>query len=68
LESTTHLFDDVQGADAPPTAATKAAVADLETKVGPTMAAWHKLLESDLPALNQELKQVGLPEVRTDAQ
>jgi hypothetical protein len=68
LESTTHLFDDVQGVDAPPTAATKAAVADLETKVGPTMAAWHKLLESDLPALNQELKQGGFPEIKTDAQ
>src|SRR5438477_1861145 len=68
LESTTHLFDDVQGADAPPTAATKAAVADLETKVGPTMAAWHKLLESGLPALNQELKQGGFPEIKTDAQ
>jgi hypothetical protein len=68
LESTTHLFDDVQGADAAPTAATKAAVADFETKVGPTMAAWHKLLESDLPALDQELKQAGFPEIKTDAQ
>jgi photosystem II stability/assembly factor-like uncharacterized protein len=68
LESTTHLFDDVQGADAAPTAAIKAAVADLETKVGPTMDAWHKLLESDLPALNQELKKAGFPEIKRDAQ
>jgi hypothetical protein len=66
LESTTRLFNDIQGADAAPTAAIKAAVADLETKVGPMMAAWHKLLESDFPALNQQLKQAGFPEIKTD--
>jgi photosystem II stability/assembly factor-like uncharacterized protein len=68
LESTTHLFDDIQGADAAPTAATKAAVADLETKVGPAMDAWHKLLESDLSALNQQLKQAGFPEIKTEVE
>ncbi len=66
LESTTRLFNDIQGADAAPTAAVKAAVADLETKVGPMMEAWHKLLESDLPALNQQLKQAGFPEIKTE--
>jgi len=66
LESITQLFDDVQRADAALTAAMKAAVADLETKVGPTADAWHKLLESDLPALNQELKQAGFSEIKTD--
>jgi hypothetical protein len=66
LESTTRLFNDFQGADAAPTAAAKAAVADLETKVEPMMEAWHKLLESDLPALNQQLKQAGFPEIKTE--
>jgi photosystem II stability/assembly factor-like uncharacterized protein len=66
LESTTHLFDDVQGADAAPTAATKAAVTDLESKVGSVMNAWHKIIESDLPVLNQELKQAGFPEIKTE--
>jgi hypothetical protein len=66
LESTTRLFNDIQGADAAPTAAVKAAVADLETKVEPMMEAWHKLLESDLPALNQQLKQAGFPEIKTE--
>src|SRR6185369_7317038 len=47
LDSTTHLFEDIQIADAAPTAATKAAAADLETKVGAMMEAWRKLLESD---------------------
>jgi len=68
LESTTRLFNDIQGADAAPTAAVKAAVADLETKVGPMMEAWHKLLESDLPALNQQLKQAGFPEIKTEVE
>jgi photosystem II stability/assembly factor-like uncharacterized protein len=66
LESTTRLFNDIQGADAAPTAAVKAAIADLETKVGPMMELWHKLLESDLPALNQQLKQAGFPEIKTE--
>jgi hypothetical protein len=65
LESTAQLFDDIQGADAAPTASVKAAVADFETKVGPMIEAWHKLLESDLPALNQQLKQSGFPEIKT---
>jgi photosystem II stability/assembly factor-like uncharacterized protein len=68
LDSTTHLFDDIQGADAAPTAATKAAAADLETKFGPIIDAWRKLLESDLPALNQQLKQAGFPEIKTESE
>jgi hypothetical protein len=67
LDSTAHLFDDIQGADAAPTAATKAAAADLETKVEPTMDAWRKLLEADLPALNQQLQQAGFQEIKTEA-
>src|SRR5216110_1708301 len=68
LESTTRLFNDIQGADAAPTAAVKAAVADVQTKVEPMMDAWHKLLESDLPALNQQLQQAGLPEIKTEVE
>jgi photosystem II stability/assembly factor-like uncharacterized protein len=68
LDSTTHLFEDIQSADAVPTAATKAAASDLETKVGAMMEAWRKLLESDLPALNQQLKQAGFPEIIIDAE
>ena len=67
LDSTRHLFDDIQGADAPPTAAIKAAEADLETKVGAVMQAWRKLLASDLPALNQGLKQADFPEIKAEA-
>jgi hypothetical protein len=68
LESTTRLFNDIQGADAAPTAAVKAAVADLQTKVEPMMEAWHKLLESDLAALNHQLKQAGFPEIKKEVE
>ena len=66
LDSTTRLFDEIQGADAAPTASVKAAVADVEKKVGPLMQAWRKLLETDLPALNQQLKQAGFSELKPD--
>jgi hypothetical protein len=68
LDSTMHLFDDIQDADAAPTVATKAAIEDLEAKVGATMDAWRKLLESDLPALNQQLKQAGFPAIKMEAE
>jgi hypothetical protein len=68
LESTTHLFNDIQAADAAPTDATRAAVADLETKVGSMLDAWDKLLASDLPALNQQLKQAGFPEIKPESE
>jgi len=65
LQSTTHLFNEIQGADSAPTAVIKATVTDLQTKIGPMMEALQKLLESDLPALNQQLKQAGFPEINT---
>jgi hypothetical protein len=65
LDSTRQLFNEIEVADAAPTAATKAAVGDLETKAGPMMDTWQKLLESDLPALNQQLKQAGFQEIKT---
>ena len=66
LESTIQLFNDIQGADDAPTASVKNAISDLETKIGPMMDAWHKLIESDLPALNQQLKQASFPEIKID--
>jgi hypothetical protein len=67
LQSVTQLFDQIQSADAAPTAAIKAAVADVQTKVGPMMEMWRKLLEVDLPALNQQLKQARFAELKTES-
>jgi len=66
LETTVRLFNEIQGADAAPTAAVKAAVEDVQKKVGPLMQAWRKLLDSDLPALNQQLKQAGFSEIKPE--
>ena len=66
LESTTRLFTEIEAADAAPTAAVKAAVADLETKIGPTIDAWRELLEYHLPVLNQQLKEAEFPEIKTE--
>jgi photosystem II stability/assembly factor-like uncharacterized protein len=68
LESTKQLFNEIESSDATPTAVVKAAVADLDTKIGQVMDAWRQLLESDLPALNQQLKQAGLPEIKTETE
>jgi len=32
------------------------------------MDAWQKLLESDLPALNQQLKPAGFQEIKTESE
>jgi hypothetical protein len=64
LESTTRLFNETQGADAAPTAAVKAAAADVQTKVGTTMETWQKLLDEDLSALNQQLRTAGFTEIK----
>jgi photosystem II stability/assembly factor-like uncharacterized protein len=63
LESITRLFDESQGADAAPTAAVKAAAGEVQTKVGTTMELWKKLIDVDLPALNEQLKSAGFPEI-----
>jgi hypothetical protein len=66
LESTERLFNEIQGVDAAPTAAVKAAAADVQTKLGPLMEAWRKLVDSDLPALNQQLGQAGFSEIQPE--
>ena len=63
LDSVEKLFEAIQGVDAAPTAAVKATVSDIQTKVGPFMEAWRKSLDHDLPALNQQLKEAGFPEI-----
>jgi hypothetical protein len=63
LNAATQLFNEIQAADAAPTASVKAAVADLQTKVGSVTESWQRLIESDVPKLNEQLKAAGLEEV-----
>jgi hypothetical protein len=65
LETTTRLFDETQAADAAPTAAVKAAAADIQTKVGTAIELWKKLFDLDLPALNQQLKAAEFSEIKS---
>jgi photosystem II stability/assembly factor-like uncharacterized protein len=64
LQSAVRLFDEIQAADSGPTAPVKVAVADLQTKIAPTMELWKQLHDVDLPALNEQLRNAGLPEIK----
>jgi hypothetical protein len=50
-----------------PTFVSRSATAALVAAVG-AASAWRKLLESDVPALNQQLKQAGFPEIKTESE
>ena len=64
LQSTTQLFNETQAADTAPTAAVKTAAADIQAKVPQMMEAWKKLLDVDLPALNEQLRAAGFSEIK----
>ena len=64
LQSATGLFDEIQSADAAPSAAVKIAVADVQSKVGPTVAAWRTLLDVDLPELNRQLNAAAFAAIK----
>ena len=52
----------VESADAAPTAEQQSALRQDDATVAVTLAEWKRLL-NDLPALNAQLKQAGLPEI-----
>ena len=64
LQSAVRLFEEVQAADAAPTAPVRAAVVDLQTRIAPTMDLWKQLLDVDLPTLNGQLRNAGVPEIK----
>lgn len=67
LQAAVRLFDEIQAVDAAPTPAVKAAASDIQTKVGPAMEAWRHLIETDLPALNEQLAAAGFDQIKPAA-
>ena len=61
------LLTILQDVDDAPTTQATAAVAELEKAFPPVMAKWKTIQTQDLPALNSQLRQANLPELRLEA-
>ena len=63
-EDVATLYGDVDRADAAPTVAETSALAETERNFGDAMQRWNAVKNTDLPALNRQLRGAGLPEVQ----
>jgi len=61
------LFGVLQEADVTPSTQAAAAVADLQKQLPPLMQRWDAIKSQDLPALNKQLKDASLPELKVEA-
>src|ERR1700685_616373 len=61
------LYGSVGQADAAPTAAQKGAAADTERDLSAVLKRWEDIKQSDLPALNRQLKSINLPEIHLES-
>jgi photosystem II stability/assembly factor-like uncharacterized protein len=61
------LYGDVDGADAAPTSAQRAAIAQTERDFVQVMKSWNELKKTDIPAVNIQLRQANLPELRLES-
>jgi photosystem II stability/assembly factor-like uncharacterized protein len=61
------LYGSVGQADAAPTAAQISAGEDTERDLSTLMKRWEEIKNSDLPALNRQLKSANLPEIRLES-
>ncbi|HKD45253.1 MAG TPA: glycoside hydrolase [Candidatus Angelobacter sp.] len=61
------LFNVLEEADVAPTTQATAALKELEQQLAPIMARWAAIKSEDLPALNAQLKQSNLPEIKVEA-
>jgi hypothetical protein len=61
------LFGVFQEADVAPSSQAAAAVADLQKQLPPLMQRWSAVKAQDLPALNKQLKDANLPEVKLES-
>jgi hypothetical protein len=61
------LYGGVDSADAAPTTAQVAAMTTVDHDFSSVMARWRALTQTDLPALNRQLRAAGVPELRLKA-
>jgi photosystem II stability/assembly factor-like uncharacterized protein len=61
------LFGVFQEADVAPSTQAAAAVGDLQRQLPPIMDRWNEVKAKDLPALNQQLKGMNLPELKLES-
>jgi hypothetical protein len=61
------LFGVFQEADVAPSTQASAAVADLQKQLPPLMDRWKAMQAQDIPALNQQLKNANLPELKVES-
>ena len=61
------LYGSVGQADAAPTAAQVSAAADTERDLSGVLKRWDEIKQSDLPALNRQLKSASLTEIRLES-
>ncbi|HEV2426021.1 MAG TPA: glycoside hydrolase [Terriglobia bacterium] len=62
------LYGIIGGADAAPTAAQTAGLAQVERESAEVSKRWNEIKSRDIPALNRQLSGAGLPEVHVEAQ
>ena len=60
------LYGLVSGADAAPTASQVAAMASVEHEFEGVIKRWDEIKSTDIPGLNQHLRQAKLPEIKLD--
>ncbi|HKW75786.1 MAG TPA: hypothetical protein VJN64_09695 [Terriglobales bacterium] len=61
------LFGVLQEADDAPTSQAVAGMSEIEKQLPPLMQQWLQIKNTDLPALNQQLKNANLPEIKLQA-
>ncbi len=62
------LLGVLQEADVAPTTQAAGAVDELEKQLSPLMQSWQQIKSHDLPALNQQLKNANLPELKLESE
>jgi len=61
------LYDQLDRADAAPTPAQSKATTDLSAACASAIARWNDIVESDLPALNKQLRGANLQQIRIES-